>query len=241
MANCITKHIPNTLTCCNLLSGCMAVISAFNCNAWHTLLWVIIGAAFDFCDGFSARALKAYSPLGKELDSLADLITFGLSPAVLCWNILRTYAYPCALLGRFFPYIAFMLAAFAALRLAKFNIDDRQTTSFRGLAVPANALFWCGLFQYNVWYTGFAAAPWILGALVILMSLLMVSDIPMFSMKFKSLKWSDNKVRFIFLAVAVIILAAACIFGQGRVPARLGLSAVMVWYILLSLLTKGQF
>ena len=240
MANCITKHIPNTLTCCNLLSGCMAVIAAFNCDAWHTLLWVIAGAAFDFCDGFSARLLKAYSPLGKELDSLADLITFGLSPAVLCWRTLQGFDYPCTRMAAIFPYIAFILAAFAALRLAKFNIDDRQTTSFLGLAVPANALFWCGLFQLDFWQD-FAGAPYVIAALAVIFAFLMTSDIPMFSFKFKNLSWSQNRVRFIFLAVAAAILIVSGILCEGDVPARKGLGIVMLWYILLSLLTKGQF
>lgn len=239
MANCITKHIPNTLTCCNLLSGCMAVITAFSGNAWHTLLWVVCGAVFDFLDGFSARLLKAYSPLGKELDSLADLITFGLSPAVLCWRVLQAYVYPCSCAGRFFPYIAFVMAAFAALRLAKFNIDDRQTTSFRGLAVPANALFWCGLFQLDL--SAVAAAPYFIGVLAIAFAFLMISDIPMFSLKFKNLDWSQNKVRFIFLLGAVIIMILAGFLCEGNAPARKGLWLVMLWYISLSLLTKGQF
>ena len=204
MANRITRHIPNTITCCNLLSGCMAVMAAFHADAWHTLIWVVAGALFDFCDGLSARLIKAYSPLGKELDSLADLVTV-------------------------YPYIGLVLVVFAALRLAKFNIDERQTSSFLGLAVPANALFWCGLFQMDL--SAVPAAPWIVGILVILFAGLMVSEIPMFSLKFKSLKWADNKIRFIFLIVSVIII----ILLQER-----GLAAVIGWYIILSILTKGQ-
>ena len=239
MANRITKHIPNTLTCCNLLSGCMAVIAAFGSDPWGTLLWVVAGAAFDFLDGFSARLLKAYSPLGKELDSLADLITFGLSPAVLCWRMLQGYSYACGCMAAVFPYIAFILAAFAAIRLAKFNIDDRQTTSFRGLAVPANALFWCGLFQLD--FSGIAWAPYVIGVLTVAFAFLMISDIPMFSFKFKSLDWQQNKVRFIFLGGAAVIIVLAGIFCDGSVPARKGLWLVMLWYMFLSLLTKGQF
>ena len=229
MANRITRHIPNTITCCNLLSGCMAVIAAFNSDAWHTLLWVVAGALFDFCDGLSARALKAYSPIGKELDSLADLITFGLAPAMLCLMTLRGFCYPTDSLGMIYPYIGLLLAVFAALRLAKFNTDERQTTSFLGLAVPANALFWCGLFQLDL--NVIPAAPWIIGALVILFAGLMVSEIPMFSLKFKSLRWADNKVRFIFLIVSVVILVLL---------REKGLSAIIGWYIILSILTKGQ-
>lgn len=229
MVNRITRHIPNTITCCNLLSGCMAVMAAFNADAWHTLIWVVAGALFDFCDGLSARLIKAYSPLGKELDSLADLVTFGLAPSMLCLMTLRQYEYACQTLETIYPYIGLVLVVFAALRLAKFNTDERQTSSFLGLAVPANALFWCGLFQMDL--SAVPAAPWIVGALVILFAGLMVSEIPMFSLKFKSLKWADNKIRFIFLIVSLIIL----ILLQER-----GLAAVIGWYIILSILTKGQ-
>ena len=229
MANRITRHIPNTITCCNLLSGCMAVMAAFNADAWHTLLWVVAGALFDFCDGLSARALKAYSPIGKELDSLADLVTFGLAPGMLCLMTLRGFDYACPTLASVYPYIGLALAVFAALRLAKFNTDERQTTSFLGLAVPANALFWCGLFQADM--TGLSFAPWIIGVLVILFAGLMVSEIPMFSLKFKSLSWADNQVRFIFLIVSVAILA---------ILREKGLATVIGWYIILSILTKGR-
>ena len=229
MANRITRHIPNTITCCNLLSGCMAVMAAFNADAWYTLIWVVAGALFDFCDGLSARLIKAYSPLGKELDSLADLVTFGLAPAILCLMTLRQFDYACQTLETIYPYIGLVLVVFAALRLAKFNTDERQTSSFLGLAVPANALFWCGLFQMDL--SAVPAAPWIVGVLVILFAGLMVSEIPMFSLKFKSLKWTDNRIRFIFLIVSLVIL----ILLQER-----GLAAVIGWYIILSILTKGQ-
>ena len=229
MANRITRLIPNTITCCNLLSGCMAVMAAFHADAWRTLLWVVAGAIFDFCDGLSARLVKAYSPVGKELDSLADLVTFGLAPAMLCLMTLRQFDYPTDFLVSAFPYIGLILVVFAALRLAKFNTDERQTSSFLGLAVPANALFWCGLFQNDL--SAIPEAPWIIGALVILFAWLMISDIPMFSLKFKSLKWADNKIRFIFLIVSVVIL----ILLHER-----GLAAVIGWYIILSILTKGQ-
>jgi len=229
MANSITRHIPNTITCCNLLSGCMAVMAAFHADAWRTLIWVVAGALFDFCDGLSARLIKAYSPLGKELDSLADLVTFGLAPAMLCLMTLRQYDYACDTLAGLYPYIGLVLVVFAALRLAKFNTDERQISSFLGLAVPANALFWCGLFQRDL--TDIPFGPWLIGALVLLFAWLMVSEIPMFSLKFKNLKWSDNKVRFMFLIVAVAILVTT---------REKGLSAVIGWYIVLSLLTKGQ-
>jgi len=226
MANSITRSIPNTLTCCNLLSGCMAAIAAFNGEAWTALLWICAGALFDFCDGFAARLLKAYSPLGKELDSLADLITFGLAPSVLCWKTLTPL---CEGYGPL-AYVGFIIVVFSALRLAKFNTDERQTTSFMGLAVPADALFWAGLLQPEC-YTFLKQTPWVIIALAVVFSLLMVSDIPMFSLKFKSLKFSENKFRFIFLAGVILIMV---LLGKA------GISAVICWYILLSLLTKGQ-
>lgn len=229
MANSITRHIPNTITCCNLLSGCMAVMAAFNADAWHTLLWVVAGSLFDFCDGLSARLFKAYSPIGKELDSLADLITFGLAPSVLCVMTLRQFNYATDTIATILPYIGLVIVVCAALRLAKFNTDERQTSSFLGLAVPANALFVCGLFQFNL--IDLPGAPGFIVPVVIFFSWLMTSEIPMFSLKFKNLRWADNKVRFIFLIVAAIILI---------ILHEKGLSAVIVWYIILSVLTKGQ-
>ena len=229
MANRITRHIPNTITCCNLLSGCLAVMAAFNADAWHTLLWVVAGALFDFCDGLSARLIKAYSPLGKELDSLADLVTFGLAPAMLCLMTLRGFSYANETIASIIPYTGLVLVVFAALRLAKFNTDERQTSSFLGLAVPANALFWCGLFQMDLSILPGAAG--IVTPLIFLFSWLMISEIPMFSLKFKNLKWADNKIRFIFLIVSLVILI--------ELHER-GLAAVIGWYIILSILTKGH-
>jgi len=207
----------------------MAVMAAFHSDAWHTLLWVVAGSIFDFCDGMASRLLKAYSPIGKELDSLADLITFGLAPSFLCVMTLRRFNYANDTIATILPYIGLVIVVCAALRLAKFNTDERQTSSFLGLAVPANALFVCGLFQFNL--IDLPGAPGFIAPLVIFFSWLMTSEIPMFSLKFKSLRWADNKVRFIFLIVSVVILALL---------REKGLSAVIGWYIILSILTKGQ-
>jgi CDP-diacylglycerol---serine O-phosphatidyltransferase len=208
----------------------MACVSAFQGDSLMVLVWVVAGALFDFLDGFSARLLKAYSPIGKDLDSLADLITFGLSPSLLCWYILKSYSFNLSnTLNGIIPFFGFIIVVFSALRLAKFNTDTRQATSFMGLAVPANALFWCGLLQEP--HISLLNTPWILISLMIVFSLLMVSDIPMFSLKFKNLKWSENKIRFIFLAVSATILIIIGIRG---------IAVVVCWYIILSLLTKGQ-
>ena len=229
MAKSIKSYIPNPITCGNLISGCLAVMAAFHADAWRTLLWVVAGAIFDFCDGLSARLLKSYSPKGKELDSLADLVTFGLAPAMLCLMTLRGFTYANDTIATIIPYTGLVLVVFAALRLAKFNTDDRQTSSFLGLAVPANALFWCGLFQMDL--SVLPAAAGIVTPLIFMFSWLMISEIPMFSLKFKNLSWADNKVRFIFLAVSAVILILL---------REQGLAAVIGWYIILSILTKGQ-
>ena len=147
MFNELKKSLPNGLTCCNLISGCIAVSYALGGDAQTALLFIIIGAVFDFFDGFTARALKVSSPIGKELDSLADDITFGFAPSAIGFMMLKQCAVPDSLLGaqKIYPYAAFVMAAFSALRLAKFNLDERQTSSFIGMPTPANALFWGAL------------------------------------------------------------------------------------------------
>lgn len=231
MANSITRHIPNTLTCLNLFSGCVAAVMAFQFRYDLALLFIIIGAVFDFFDGMAARALHAYSNIGKDLDSLADDISFGLAPSVVVFSFLREMPYPSCLeaAASYFPYAAFLIAVFSGLRLAKFNNDTRQTTSFIGLPVPANALFWAALVAgFHPWLADGAVHPLLLLLLVCLSSWLLVSEVPMFSLKFKNLSWADNKLRFLFLVVCVLLLA----FLQVQ-----GLAACIVWYVLLSLCT----
>ena len=198
MANGITRHIPNMVTCCNLFSGCIAAVMAFQSNYEAAILFIILGAVFDFFDGMLARLLNVSGPLGKELDSLADDITFGFAPSAIVFSLFKEVQYPEFMSGitEYFPYTAFIIAAFSALRLGKFNIDPRQSSSFIGLPTPANALFWGSLVvgahsflvsdSFNAIY---------LFILVILMSYLLVAELPMFSLKFKNLSWKDNKIR----------------------------------------------
>ena len=143
----IRKHIPNTITCLSLLSGCVASVMALHGNLLSALIWIIIAAVFDFCDGFAARLLKAYSPMGKELDSLSDMVSFGFAPGMVVYWLLgeASTALPFGSLNTYIPYLAFVIPTFSGLRLAKFNIDERQTTSFIGLPVPAHALFWASV------------------------------------------------------------------------------------------------
>ena len=231
MANCITRHIPNALTCLNLFSGCIAGVMAFESRYELALLFIIISAVFDFFDGLAARALDAHSPIGKDLDSLADDISFGVAPSLIVFSLFKEMPYPAYMEGTatWLPYSAFLISVFSALRLAKFNNDTRQTTSFIGLPVPANALFWASLVAgYHPILTGGSAHPLGLLALVCLFSWLLVSEIPMFSLKFKNLSWKDNKVSFLFLLFCVIFLITLQIRG---------FATCIVWYILLSWFT----
>lgn len=209
----IKKHIPNTITCCNLVSGCVATTFAFNGNARMALLWIVMGAVFDFFDGMSARLLHVSSPIGKELDSLADDVTFGVAPATIVFAELGVLEYPGFLepLRPVLPYFAYVMAAFSALRLAKFNLDERQTTSFIGLPTPANALFWgsliiggAGVIESNKWMV------LLLLALVCVSSWLLVCELPMFALKFKQWGWRGNEVKYVFAAIA---LACLLVFG----------------------------
>ena len=209
MAINIKRHIPNTVTCCNLLSGCIASVMAFQANYEAAILFIILGAVFDFFDGMLARLFKVSGPLGKELDSLADDITFGFAPAAIVFSLFKEVHYPAFMqsIADIFPYTAFIIAVFSALRLGKFNIDTRQTTSFIGLPTPANALFWGSLVVgAHPFLTSDSFNALYLFALVILMSYLLIAELPMFSLKFKNLSWSDNKISYLFLLVCIPLL-----------------------------------
>src|SRR5574344_1079467 len=205
----IKKYIPNTLTCCNLVSGCIATTFAFSANPKLVLIWIIIGATFDFFDGMSARLLKVSSPIGKELDSLADDVTFGVAPATIVFSELGVMDYPGFLepLRAIIPFFAFVMAAFSALRLAKFNLDERQTTSFIGLPTPANALFWGSLiifkpdFLINENYSLVIIIAWIC-----ISSYLLVSELPMFALKFKQWGWKGNEVKYCFAILSLVLI-----------------------------------
>lgn len=231
MANVITRYIPNTLTCCNLFSGCISCYMAFGSHYKTAFLCIIVGAIFDFFDGMAARLLHVSSPIGKELDSLADDITFGLAPASIVFTLFKEVHYPGFLepVMQFMPYTAFLIAVFSALRLAKFNIDERQTSSFIGLPTPANALFWA---SFTVGSYGFLTSEHFnalyLFILVIVMSLLLTAEIPMFSLKFKDISWAHNKRSYLFLIICIPLFFFFKLSG---------FAAIILWYILLSLIT----
>lgn len=226
------KHIPNSITCCNLLCGAVATAMAFEGQFTLALLFIVLGAVFDFFDGLSARALRVSSPIGKELDSLADDITFGLAPAAMLMQAIRLATENSNYSWGWCSAIVLVMAAFSALRLAKFNLDERQSTSFIGLATPANALFWASLIAAFPAMASYAM--WMPIAMVLMSFVscyLLVSEIPFFSLKFHSLAWRDNVVRYIFLIGAVVIIVLCCLLRKPLVSGAL----VIVWYVVAAL------
>lgn len=235
MSNAITRHIPNTVTCLNLFSGCIACVMAFETKYELALGFIILSAIFDFFDGMLARLLNAPSPIGKELDSLADDVSFGVAPALMIFSFLKepNILYPEFLSSfkLYIPYTAFLIAVFSALRLAKFNIDERQTSSFIGLPTPANALFWGSLIVGSGSMLIQHVNVLVLIALILLFSWLLVAEIPMFSLKFKNLSWQNNRIRYLFILISIPLLITLKLSG---------IAAVIAWYILLSLITQGK-
>ena len=228
----ITKHIPNTITSMNLISGSIGVIFCLSGDVRTAFVLMIASAVFDFFDGFAARMLGAYSEIGKELDSLADVISFGLLPAMMLHETMvlsRTsvevgYAGMGAGLvttGTWISWLPLILAAFSALRLAKFNLDERQHDSFIGLPTPAAAMI-CGSLAYYAastdfrWLTDLCASFWFLPVLALALSLLLVSEIPMFSMKFGKGKQADRgtmNIRYTFLGIFAASALLVLILG----------------------------
>ncbi len=216
-----------------MLSGILACIATFHgANVpgpfgmtGFELSWLLItmAAGFDFFDGFAARVLHAYSPLGKELDSLADLVSFGVAPGLLMFNLTNFLGAPCWL-----SYLSLIIPVCGALRLAKFNIDERQATSFIGLPIPSNALFWIG---YSAWLLHYGILDgfrlWLTVVLIPVVALLMVSELPMFSLKFHNLHFDENKMRFALMTLTVILLVVFGIVGAAlAVGAYIALSVI---------------
>lgn len=234
MANVIIRQIPNAITCCNLVCGCVAVEAAFGGDYQGAFLSVVAGAVFDFFDGMSARLLKVSSPMGKELDSLADVVTFGVAPSAMLFSLFRQAACPgfMEVLRGVMPYTAFLMAAFSALRLAKFNLDVRQASSFIGVPTPANTLFWASLVAgYHESLASGKSGVCILFVLLSLSCFLLVAEIPMFSLKFENLSLRENKVRFAFILTCIPM---AAFLGIGC------FAAIVAWYVVLSVVTSRR-
>jgi CDP-diacylglycerol--serine O-phosphatidyltransferase len=237
----IARAIPNTITCLNLLCGCIALTLALRGWTDFAVYCIFAAAVCDFCDGLSARLLKAYSELGKQLDSLADMVSFGIAPAALLHRELAdllqtriTGSFDSGLAWELLSFFPFIIAIFSALRLARFNIDTRQSHGFIGLPVPANALLIGSLVSLLAHHHPLVAGlePWYsIPLLSGLLSALLVCRLPMFALKFKNLRWKDNKIPFIFLLMCLVILAGTIILQQGIM---LAIAIIFSTYILLS-------
>jgi CDP-diacylglycerol--serine O-phosphatidyltransferase len=236
----LKKHIPNFITTLNLFSGCIGIILAVQNHLDFAAFFIAIAAMFDFMDGMAARLLHVKSEIGKELDSLADVVSFGVLPGIIIYQLMvNSPNTPAA--GSYvsiFSLIAFIIPVLSAVRLAKFNLDTRQTTSFIGLPVPANALFLGSLPLIQIqarysdsfsWLTVITDNYYVLVVIAIGMSLLLVSKIPLISLKFRNLKFADNKPQFILVAFAVISFAVVTFTA---------IPVIILAYILLSLIFK---
>ena len=215
--------IPNMLTLGNLICGSSAVVALLMHADFELAFWLVVASAvFDFFDGFAARLLKSVSAIGVELDSLADMVSFGLVPSVamFClWDVA-----PSSDLPTWMRYLTLTIVAFSALRLAKFNIDDTQTTEFCGLPTPANGLFCLSLAMLMA--AGSISLPqWAILTISIGMAYMLISPIRMFALKFKGFGWQGNEIRYSFIALCVVLIAA---FTRYAVP------AIILLYIIIS-------
>jgi CDP-diacylglycerol---serine O-phosphatidyltransferase len=236
--------IPNLLSLGNLLCGCIATLTVIRGDLYPAVFLIGLACVFDFLDGFAARGLKQGSPMGKELDSLADMVTFGIVPGMIMFQLIAAGNFYPAYDNRpngnwetYLPYVGFIIPLFSGLRLAKFNVDTRQSESFIGLPILANAIFMAGLPSWlNLSSTShqtlktfpefdFLANPFFLSALAVGMSVLLLSPLPMFSFKIKQVGWKGNEIRYVFLALSLVL---------AFVLRWKALSVIVVAYVLLS-------
>lgn len=237
----LKQYIPNTLTTLNLFSGLVSLTLIFHGNFPMAAVFIFIAAIFDFLDGTAARLLNAYSELGKQLDSLADMVSFGAAPGILIFQVLYSC---CEGSGNYLerqhiiPYFALLIPICSAIRLAKFNIDLRQQNNFIGLPVPANAIFFASIPLIEGVQPGFFTLirldflpellynSRVLAILSVFFSYLLISDFRIFSMKFKNLDWKGNQIRYVFLIISLILII---LFSLSSIP------LIIIVYLLLSL------
>ena len=236
--------VPNTITAMNLVCGSLSVFFAVDGQLGWASVFIFAAAVFDFLDGFSARLLKAYSAIGKELDSLADLISFGLAPAAIVFTMLQLTLFPTVKFQRIQDiegnlsqwivlFTSLVLPVAGAFRLAKFNTDDRQSEQFLGMPIPANAIFFASLGLILELGTRQSIVPVILNkytllASIFICSFLMVSELPMFNLKFKNLNLKENALRYFFLGTTLLMLIFLQLYA---------LPLIIIWYVLLSGIT----
>lgn len=235
----LLKHIPNTITSLNLISGLLSILSALQGDIFYAGVFIFIAAIMDFFDGFAARLLHVVSPIGKELDSLCDVVSFGVAPGMIVFSILSTNSVAYEVGGvNVLPYVSFFIPVLSALRLANFNVDTRQSDSFIGLPVPANALFIASLAMllsqtvkvpYMNWMIDLFENSFVLIITSLLLSLLLVSPVHMFSLKIKNFSFKDNVVRYVFLILSILLIFA---FSFAAVP------LIIVLYIAISIVVN---
>ena len=250
------KNIPNAITCGNLLCGCLAIVTAMQGNMVYAAYLVGLAAIFDFFDGFAARMLRVTSPIGKDLDSLADMVTFGVVPGILMYLLIKSSLFSFVshhikpgeegIMGLVYvmdaaeknygaigliAYFAFLIPVFSAVRLAKFNNDTRQTSSFIGLPTPANAILICSFplilrFTDSSQISQIILNPFFLVFMCIGLSILLIAEIPLFALKFRTFSWVGNRTRYIFLMLCVVLLI---LFGFTGIP------LIILLYVLMSI------
>jgi len=228
----LKQHIPNAITCGNLVSGCLSILFLTHNMPVKAAIMIFVAGLFDFLDGFAARLLHAHSPIGADLDSLSDVVSFGVAPGfIMYWLMSRSFDLPqwCIAGINVLPCLAFLLPVFSAIRLAKFNIDSTQKTTFRGIPAPGMAIFIASLplalSQVHHLKDG-VLSYWACLGIALIFSFMMVSRLRFFSFKMKSAKWNGNEVRWIFLLVTI---TSFVIFKWISLP------FVMMFYVLLSI------
>ena len=222
----IKPHIPNLITALNIACGTLSIIAAFQWNLQVAACFILAGSLFDFLDGAAARLLNVSSSLGKELDSLCDVVTFGVAPGVMAYQMLLEQFG----IQSWIPFLAVLIPVLSAWRLAKFNLDERQTTGFFGLPTPANALFFAGIafVDNDLRLLLLEKMSWLLPTLTVIFSILLITEISLFSLKFKNLKIKGNEIRYIFLLCAILL----AIFLMNN-----ALPVIILAYILISVVS----
>ncbi|MDB5125373.1 MAG: CDP-alcohol phosphatidyltransferase [Mucilaginibacter sp.] len=226
----IKRHVPNAITCANLFSGCVGIVFAFKGELIIAAYAIFLSAIFDFFDGLASRVLKSFSGIGKDLDSLADIVSFGVLPAVIMYQLFLE-ARQIYEVSPWLNFIAFLIAVFSALRLAKFNVDTRQSENFIGLPTPANAILIASfpiiISQHNQYYTPYLLNPYILSVFTLVMCSLLVIEVPMMSLKFKNRDFNENIYRYLLLLFSAILIL---FFKFAAIP------VVILIYIALSII-----
>jgi CDP-diacylglycerol--serine O-phosphatidyltransferase len=226
----VRKHLPNAITCANLFSGCVGIVFAFQDNLVVAAYCIFLSAIFDFFDGLASRVLQSFSGIGKDLDSLADMVSFGVLPSVILYELFLQ-APQIEHISNFLNFIAFLLPVFSALRLAKFNIDTRQAENFIGLPTPANAILIASfpliLREHNLIFTDYILNPYFLSCFVLIMCALLVAEMPLMSLKFKNRDFNKNIFRYLLLLFSAILIL---FFKFAAIP------VVILMYITLSVI-----